>query len=231
METTYVDLFATKGIEYLLVLGFLPVLAIFWRMLNASQYAAPVLAMAEATAGAVSPWFRIHEGIFYHQGHSWAEPEGIDVVRVGIDDFAQKLLGKASVVELPEVGARVEQGDRGLRVGIGGKSVEILSPVDGEIVERNEEVLRRPELINADPYGSGWLMKVRVPKMEANLRNLLSGTLASAWMEETVDGLRTRLAGEMGMLLQDGGVPVAGMARNLSPEGWDEIAKDFLLTR
>ena len=230
MESTYVDLFATKGIEYLLVLGFLPVLALFWRFLNESGYTAPALAMAGSAARSVSPWFRLHDGIFYHQGHTWAEPESEDVVRVGIDDFAQKLLGKASMLRLPEVGTRVEQGERGLSLAIGEKSIDILSPVGGEIIERNEAVLRTPEIVNADPYGSGWLMKVRVPKMESNLKNLLSGTLAGAWMDEAVDGLRTRLSGEMGMLLQDGGVPVAGMARNLSPDGWDEIAKEFLMT-
>ncbi len=228
--SVYVDLFATKGIEYLLVLSFLPMLAVFWKFLNTTVEVAPALAYAGATAGAPTPWFSLPHGIFYHQGHTWAEPESDDVVRVGIDDFAQKLVGMPSSLELPERGAYVEQGEKALSLNVDSRSIDVLSPVEGEVVALNEEAIKDPSLINNDPYGNGWLMKVKVPKMKTNLRNLLCGDLAGAWMEKNVDALRARMAGEVGMVLQDGGMPVAGIAKNLSPEGWDDIAKEFLLT-
>ena len=95
----------------------------------------------------------------------------------------------------------------------------------------NEEVLRSPQLINEDPYGKGWLFKVRVPRLSANLRNLLSGRLALVWMDGTVTALKRRMEGELGPVLQDGGVPVTGIAKDLSPDQWEEIAADFLQTR
>jgi hypothetical protein len=103
--------------------------------------------------------------------------------------------------------------------------------VEGEVIERNEAALRSPGLINSDPYGDGWLIKIRSSRMKANLKGLLHGRLARAWMEMTENALRQKMSGRLGPVLQDGGLPVSGIARGLSSERWDEIARDFLLTR
>jgi len=226
--TGYVDIFATKGIEYLLVIGFLFTLVLFMRALLRTP---PQLAAAAATAGARrGAWFTLVEERFYHQGHTWAAPEGGDVVRVGLDDFAQKLVGLPERIDLPRVGDRIEQGERGLKLCIGATPIDVLSPVSGQVLAVNEEVLRSPGLVNEDPYGKGWLIRVEVPSLKANLRNLLSGRLAQDWMRGTVAALRARMAGELGPVLQDGGLPVSGIARELSAEDWDKVARDFLLS-
>lgn len=230
----YVDIFATKGIEYLLAIGFLLALVAFWKLLNSSPR--PAVARARSARQVIprpaswSNWFRLPEEVFYHQGHTWAVPEGPDLVKVGVDDFAQHLLGEPSSVALPRVGGRVEQGNAGWQLGFDSQTIDLLSPVAGEVVDINEAVVGSPALVNQDPYGEGWLMKIRAPRLQAELRNLLSGRLARAWLEQTVDSLRRRTAGTAGVVLQDGGLPVAGIARNLSAENWHEIARDFLLT-
>jgi len=226
----YVDIFATKGIEYLMVIGFLMMLVVFWRALARTPRAMAAPAHAGRPAGPQA-WFDLAEGLFYHQGHTWAAPEEDGVVRVGLDDFAQKLVGVAQRVDLPGVGSLVEQGEMGVKLNVAAKSIEVLSPVGGEVLAVNEEVLRSPGLINEDPYGKGWLFKVRVPKLRANLRNLLSGRLARLWMDSTVRALKRRMEGELGPVLQDGGVPVIGIAKDLSPDEWEEIAAEFLQTR
>jgi len=226
----YVDIFATKGIEYLMVIGFLMMLIVFWRLLARSPRAAAAPAHGSAPTGPRA-WFDIADGLFYHQGHTWVAPEDDGVVRVGLDDFAQKLVGVAQRVDVPGVGSRVEQGEKGVKLSVDTKSIDLLSPVGGEVLAINEEVLRSPELINEDPYGKGWLFKVRVPRLSANLKNLLSGRLARVWMDGTVTSLRRRMEGELGPVLQDGGVPVTGIAKDLSPDEWEEIAADFLHTR
>jgi glycine cleavage system H lipoate-binding protein len=228
---SYVDLFATKGIEYLLVIGFLLVLVLYWRLLNQPIKAPFALGVAERRAAPVNGWFRLAEGMYYHQGHSWAMPEDDDVVKIGIDDFAQRLLGKPHSINLPRIGARIEQGEKGWKLQVDSKSIDMLSPVNGEVLAINEEILVSPDLINQDPYGKGWLAKVKVSKMKTDLKNLLSGKLAKAWMQETENTFRERMAGHLGLALQDGGLPVAGIARILSPESWDEIAMEFLLSR
>jgi len=224
----YEDIYATKGIEYLLVLAFLVALILFWRFLSRTMRpAAP--SSADGTAG-FAGWFSLAPGFFYHQGHTWAMPEDGEIVRIGLDDFAQKLIGKPGAVDLPPLGSRVEQGETGCRIRIDSKAVEIVSPIDGEVVAWNDAVVESPGHVNQDPYGAGWLMRVKVPNLKRSLKNLLSGGLAGAWMRNTEEILRLRMAGAVGFALQDGGIPLSGMARAIAPEDWDQVVREFLLT-
>ena len=71
---------------------------------------------------------------------------------------------------------------------------------------------------------------VKPRNAKSDLKNLLSGRLVSAWMEETVNSLRVRMGENLGLVYQDGGVPVTGIAKALSPDKWDEVAKEYLLS-
>lgn len=225
---TYIDIFATKGSEYLLVLGGLLIFTLFWRFLSRAEALAPGYG---DLIPAISHLFRLPaEGIYFHQGHSWAIPEQGGLVRVGIDDFAQKLVGRIEGLELPAVGQKLRQGDRAWSLKVGEKSIDMLSPVEGRIVAVNERLLSRPEELGQDPYGSGWLLKVEVPQLSVNLRNLLSGDLARSWLEGARERLFARMNYSLGAVSQDGGVPVEGIARNLDPQRWDEIVREFFLT-
>ena len=225
---TYVDIFATKGIEYLLVISFLLLFTLFWSMV--SRPARAIYEAVESIVPAISEWFHVpDEKVYYHQGHSWAMPESGNVVKVGIDDFAQKLVGKIDAVIYPPVGAQLTQGEKAWSLVLGSKTIDMLSPVDGKVLDVNESMLLSPESIGKDPYGQSWLMKVQAPKISANLKNLLSGKLAGKWMEGVRENLLARMNYNLGAVSQDGGVPVDGIARNLDRERWDEIVKEFFL--
>lgn len=225
---TYVDIFATKGIEYLLVITGLLFFAFFWQFLN--RPVAVVYQEAQNFVSSISDWFRHpSEGVYFHQGHSWAAPEDGEIVRVGMDDFAQKMVGKIDAIQFPMVGSQITQGDKAWSLLVGSKSIDMLSPVDGKIVAINENLLRSPESIRNDPYGHSWLMKVQAPKISSNLKNLLSGELARKWMDGVRENLLARMNYNLGAVYQDGGVPVDGIARNLDRERWDEIVKEYFL--
>jgi hypothetical protein len=113
---------------------------------------------------------------------------------------------------------------------IDGKNVEILSPIDGEVVAVNDKALETPAEINKSPYENGWLLKLKSDKAQANLKNLLKGNLARAWMEETVDKLSMIISREQGVVLQDGGIITNGFVKELAPDNWDELASEFLMT-
>jgi len=225
---TYVDIFATKGIEYLVIIAVLATFVVFWNFLKR-----PVEAVYQGVASAVSAignWFRVPaQGMFFHQGHSWAAPEEGNIMKVGMDDFAQKMLGKIDSLNLPQVGAEVAQGEKGWSVQVGSKLIDMLSPVDGKIVAVNEALLKSPGGVNSDPYGQSWLIKVQSPRVSSNLKNLLTGDLAKRWMDGVRDNLLARGNYNLGALSQDGGVPVDGIARNMDPENWDKLVKDFFL--
>ncbi len=225
-----VDLFATKGAEYLIVIGYLALLVGFWRLLWPPGATRSATARVRPTIPPLGRWFDLPDGLYFHQGHAWVTPEGQDIMRVGMDDFAQKLLGRAAGFLLPNVGAGLSQGERGWQVQVDGHAIPMLSPVGGEVVALNPDLLASPELVNADPYHRGWLMKIRVPNPAAAARNLLSGKLARAWMDGTTERLREMRAGDLGIVLPDGGFPVTGFARALDPERWDQVARELLLS-
>lgn len=228
-DFTYVDIFATKGAEYLLVISVLLSFAFFWRFL--SKPAKAVYRVAENIVPAISEWFRFpEEGIYFHQGHSWAAPEDGGVVRVGVDDFAQKLVGKIDAIKLPKVGSQVAQGEEAWSLLVGSESIDMLSPVDGKVLDINSKLLDLPEMVNKDPYGEAWLMKIQVPKISANLKNLLSGRLIKKWMEEVRENLLARMNYNLGAVYQDGGVPIDGIARSLDRNRWDKVVREFFLT-
>ncbi len=224
------DISATKGIEYLIVIAYLVVLIGFWKLLSRSRAPERSLATLESLRARATSWFRVPEGVLFHQGHSWASPESGEVVRVGVDEFAMRLLGRPRAIDLPPLGAQLKQGERGWNMEVDSRWIPMLSPVDGEVIAINSALKTAPELASAEPFDRGWLLKVRVPNARANLKNLLGGRLARSWMEETVEKLRAMRAGELGIVLPDGGIPVDGFARILAPERWDEIARDFLLS-
>jgi glycine cleavage system H protein len=230
MQPGYIDIFATKGVEYLLVIAFLATLVLFWVLLN--KRVSPVRSAVGSTGvgAGLRGWFMTPLDRYYHAGHSWVLPEDDAVVTLGIDDFAQKLVGKPSSVRLPNVGEHLEQGAPGWKFEFDGTSVDQLSPVDGEVIATNDQLTESPDLVNQDPYGNGWLMRVRVPKMKQNITNLLQSKLAKAWIDTSEDTLRRLVSGELGMVLQDGGVPVSGIARSIAGDDWVEVTKDFLLT-
>lgn len=222
------DIFATKGLEYLIVIGFLLLLVGYWKLLSR-----PLPADAAARIGSRPVrrgWFSLPDHLLFHQGHTWAARAGEDIVTVGLDDFAQKLVGEPASVRLPQPGTALRQGERAWELDVDSRSVGMVSPVDGKVLSVNPRIQETPELVCADPYGEGWLMKVKVPGPSRMRRNLLSGSLARAWMSETVERLRAMRAGELGILLPDGGVPISGFVRELSPEGWADLAEEFFLS-
>jgi glycine cleavage system H protein len=96
------------------------------------------------------------------KSHEWARVEDDGTVRVGISDHAQAQLGDLVYVELPEVGATVQAGHGTAVVESVKAASDIYSPVSGEIVEVNEALSDKPETINEDAYGEGWIFRVKV---------------------------------------------------------------------
>ena len=101
----------------------------------------------------------------YAKSHEYVHVEG-DLGTVGITDYAQKELGDVVFVELPQVGTQLEQGDELGSIESVKAVSELFAPVSGEVVEVNEALSDKPELVNTDPYGDGWMIKLRVSATE-----------------------------------------------------------------
>ena len=127
----------------------------------------------------------IPEGLKYTEEHEWMRL-GEGYVEIGITDFAQDALGEIVFVELPSEGDEVTIGD-----SFGGvestKSVsDLYSPVSGEVIEINEMLLTSPETINEDPYGEGWIIKVRPDDLD-ELDQLMNAEAYSEFVENEAE--------------------------------------------
>jgi len=175
--------------------------------------------------------FQVPENLRYHAGHTWALSESRDLVRIGMDDFASKLVGKIDSITMPQRGRWVRQGQKIWTIFREGKSVDMVSPIEGTISDVNDAVVKDPELARKDPYGEGWLLTVQAPDAKTNFRNLLSGMLARVWTEESALRLRKRMPVAMASALaQDGGVAVDDITAHLPNEDWAAVTREFFLS-
>jgi len=108
----------------------------------------------------------------YLKSHEWVRVESDGTVTVGISDHAQDALGDLVFVEVPEVGAKLEQGGAAAVVESVKAASDVYTPVSGEVIANNGSLAGTPELVNQDPYGAGWLFKIK-PSNTAELSQLL----------------------------------------------------------
>ncbi len=101
----------------------------------------------------------------YAKSHEYVHVEA-GIATVGITEYAQKELGDVVFVELPQVGSQVEANEEFGNIESVKAASELFAPVTGEVVEINEELASRPELVNTDPFGDGWMMKVKLSAPE-----------------------------------------------------------------
>ncbi len=128
----------------------------------------------------------VPEGLKYTREHEWVKVEE-DRGRVGITHYAQDQLGDVVFVELPKIGRQLRQMESfGVVESVKAVS-DLYCPVGGEVVEVNSELERKPELVNADPYGAGWMIMVKITQRK-DLDNLLSPADYQAYLQQAGGG-------------------------------------------
>jgi glycine cleavage system H lipoate-binding protein len=190
---------------------------------------------AEAEARRPQPvvaGYDVPEHLLFHQGHAWALGENPSLVRVGIDDFAAKLIGAAEHVYLPQRGQWIRQGQKIWSFRVNGELVEMVSPIEGTVYDVNDDVVRHPERLIADPYGDSWLMTVQSPDAKTNFRNLQGGSMARNLMNDSAKSLAKHFPATDGSLAlaQDGGKAHGEISKQLLGKKYVEVTKEFFLT-
>jgi glycine cleavage system H protein len=115
------------------------------------------------------------DDLYYHRDHMWVKVEG-EKVRVGYNDWAQEAAGKLVNLNTRKVGRSVRAGKTLGTVESGKWVGPLRSPVGGEILEINQEVLKSPSIVNEDPYGKGWIAVVSPGDLDADMGDLINGS-------------------------------------------------------
>ncbi|WP_455222793.1 glycine cleavage system protein GcvH [Kaarinaea lacus] len=125
----------------------------------------------------------IPDDLHYTKTHEWAKQDADGTITVGITDHAQHLLGDMVFIELPEIGSEFNTGDDCAVVESVKAASDVYCPVSGEIIETNEALVETPEVVNQDPYGDGWLFKLK-PNDEGEVEDLLDAEVYKELAEE-----------------------------------------------
>lgn len=183
-----------------------------------------------APAGNFVDGFLVPENVAYHSGHGWLMRERKNVVRIGADEFAAALAGSVEKIDLPKPGQWIRQGQKVLSFHRKGEKADMVSPIEGEVMEINAELLADPGLIRQDPYGKGWVATVHVPDEENTARNLVPKGLVRDWMREAVERLYSRQPLLAGAVAADGGRPAEDLLAAIPNANWKEVTAEFFLT-
>ncbi len=165
---------------------------------------------------------------YLHLGHTWVSLETGGRVRIGMDDFSQKILGSSDAVRMPVIGEEIFRDKASLALFRQGERAGVLAPVTGVIEEVNSKILQRPGLAHDDPYGEGWMMLVAPINLQPELKNLVSGEDSTAWIEEETTRLLGMLEPSVGATLQAGGALIDDVYGQCPELGWDRLVKEFL---
>lgn len=173
--------------------------------------------------------FHVQPEMCYHLGHAWAHLDGPRRARVGIDEFAAKLVGEADYIELPKPGDKIVQGDPAWILHHGDRQATMLSPVTGEVVAVNPLVNEHKVSLSNDPYTQGWLLRVRVADFRRDQSNLLHGDLPLKWMELASARLCSKLNKGFELSFPEGGTAADGVCDMVDEAQWNDVVHEFLL--
>ena len=136
--------------------------------------------------------FRVPKDLLYNENDCWAKIEG-PKARVGITDFLQSMATDIIFVEFKDVGTEIEQLDEVASFESSKAILDLISPVSGIIVEINEKLSERPELVNQDPYGEGWFAVLKLKDFESDRENLLDAQKYFEVLKRKVESEKEKL--------------------------------------
>lgn len=173
--------------------------------------------------------FLLRPDLYLHPRHLWVSlsPEAGGEARVGIDDFAQKLIGRLDRLAVPSEGSPVRENSVCLLAHSGKRSVRMVSPLDGSIQAVNRSACADPSVINRDPYGEGWIFSMH-PAAGEGIRNLMHGSVAEKWLDWEVERLQRMFTADLGITATDGGEPLTDLSGRLTEAQWSRIVSLFL---
>ena len=183
--------------------------------------------------------FIIPKGYFFGKGHTWIELLPGNLARVGLDDFAQKIIGRIDDVTFRSVGDEVAKGDTLFTLRQGEKILSFRAPISGRVVSFNDELTISPDVLRKKPYSDGWAVIIKPANLEGESKLLSRGDEAAQWLKEEIKRFRnfitshgnTSLGGSLaaaGTTMLDGGTPVDGVMEHSSKETWQQFESDFL---
>jgi len=180
--------------------------------------------------------FLLPKGYFMSKAHTWVELTFGGEARVGVDDFAQKVIGTIDRIDIASLGSEINKGETLMTVRHGNRTLSIPAPISGQVLTVNESLLAEPDRLHQDPYIAGWVAVLTPKNISSELRLLTIAEDAAKWMKKEVSRFRdfVKTQAQIGMpvpagaTMLDGGVPLSGVLEQFNENTWNAFQKEFL---
>lgn len=170
---------------------------------------------------------RLPTGYYLHIGHTWLKIEDKHHVRIGMDDFAARLLGPPDQVRPLLMGKQLQRGKDAFTILRDGNAASFPSPVNGVITDTNKNIGKDTTLMNRSPYTDGWVLSAYCPDLKKDLKHLMFMDSATDFMNREVDQLYTFLEQETGLMAADGGSLGSDLYGNMPTMPWEKLLTLF----
>jgi glycine cleavage system H protein len=231
---TYYSLFETKGIEYLIIIAFLVLIIPFWLLINRPV---KITGRIKRTIGILTAAvLKVPGGVFYSKYHTWTHLEKSGNAKVGLDDLLLHLTGEVNLKHMKAPGTTVTRGEVVAEVEQNGKTLSIVSPISGELVGTNRMLNEEPGLLNEDPYGKGWICKIKPTQWVAETSSYHLAEEAGEWFKGELTrfkdflavSARKNSADTSPVYMQDGGELADNALASMPGEVWSDFQESFL---
>jgi glycine cleavage system H protein len=180
--------------------------------------------------------FLLPKGYFISKAHTWVELTFAGDARIGVDDFAQKVIGTIERIEVAPLGTEIKKGETLLKVSHGNRMLSIPSPITGKVLTVNDSLLASPNRLHQDPYLAGWVAVVAPANISSELRFLAIADEAAKWLRKEVSRFRDfvkvqsqiGVPAPAGVTMLDGGAPLSGVLEQFNENTWNAFQNEFL---
>ncbi|MCF8233370.1 MAG: hypothetical protein K9G67_04325 [Bacteroidales bacterium] len=188
----YNTLFETKGMEYIVIIGFLVILIPFWLYLNKKQNLA---GKAREIRDVISlNLLRTPKGLFYSNNHTWAFLSKNGLAKIGLDDFLLQIVGDVELNPKVTSGDFIKKGGLLAQINQEGKTLRFTAPISGEIHQANSSIFDNSGLLREDPYGAGWIFEIKPSDWKNETKTLYFSEEISQWMKDELNRLKDFLS-------------------------------------
>lgn len=231
---SYNDIFESKGIEYIAIIAFLILLIPFSILLNRQKRITRQIKKGLRFLSASI--LNIPQGIYYCKNHTWAYLQKNGEARVGLDDLLLHIIGEVQFKNLKNTGDSIAKGDLMAELNQDGRVLQIYAPVSGIIMDKNSVLQNNPGILNEDPYGQGWIYKIKPSGWIAETSSYYLAEEATVWSQLELNRFKDFIANSLKnyspepatLILQDGGEITDNALSELPAEAWKDFQKDFL---
>ncbi len=165
---------------------------------------------------------------YIHTGHGWARVEYGGRVRIGLDDFGNRLVGPVDKMRLPSLGTRFKVGEESFIMDREGNEAGVRSPISGVVTAVNQKLMDHPQCANQDPYSAGWVILVDPMELRSDLKELNFGVESVKFIESEAERLLSMITDDPAAAAATGGEPISDVYGAFKQMGWKTIVKSFI---